>query len=275
MNAVLKPNAASRGVSSRSRGRTTGPITRLMSPSGLGERAKPFVFLDNFDIQPNSDAMSNMHPHSGIATVTVILGGAMDYSDSTGAQGTLTEGGVEWMRAGGGVWHRGGATGGLGIKGFQLWVALPPEQENSPANSQYLDPSQVPVDGPARVILGSYGSAHSLIETGMPMTYLHVRLKDGEQWRYVPPADHTVAWVAVASGKLRVADTTVQDEIALFEESEAAIDFTAEGDTEFVLGSAIKHPHELVLGYYSVHTSADALQRGEAGIERIRKQIKN
>lgn len=125
------------------------------------------------------------------------------------------------------------------------------------------------------MILGSYGSAHSLIETGMPMTYLHVRLKDGEQWRYVPPAGHTVAWVAVASGKLRVADTTVQDEIALFEESEAAIDFTAEGDTEFVLGSAIKHPHELVLGYYSVHTSTDALQRGEAGIERIRKQIQN
>lgn len=274
MNAILKP-AAVRQLRERSRGHANGPITRLMSPGGLGEYVKPFVFLDSFNIRPGSAPMGGMHPHSGIATITVVLSGAMDYADSTGARGTLAQGGVEWMRAGGGVWHGGGATGGSGIQGFQLWVALPPEQENGPADSQYLEPEQVPSHGPARVILGSYGNVHSIIDTGMPMTYLHVRLKDGEQWRYAPPAGHTVGWVAVASGKLHAAGAVLQQEIALFEESEAALDFIAEGETEFVLGSAIKHPHPLVLGYYSVHTSADALQRGEAGIERVRLQLNN
>lgn len=274
MNAILKP-AAVRQLRERSRGHTNGPVTRLMSPGGLGEYVKPFVFLDNFNIRPGSAPMGGMHPHSGIATITVVLSGAMDYADSTGAKGTLAQGGVEWMRAGGGVWHGGGAMVGTGIQGFQLWVALPPEQENGPADSQYLEPEQVPSEGPARVILGRYGNVHSIIDTGMPMNYLHVRLKDGEQWRYAPPAGHTLGWVAVASGKLHAAGAVLQEEIALFEESEAALDFIAEGETEFVLGSAIKHPHPLVLGYYSVHTSADALQRGEAGIERIRMQLNN
>ena len=65
----------------------------------------------------------------------------------------------------------------------------------------------------------------------------------------------------------------LESEIGVFEEGEGALDFVAEGDTEFVLGSAARHPHDLVLGYYSVHTSAEALARGEAGIETIRKQF--
>jgi len=38
-----------RAIVRRTRGRTHGPITRLMSPSDFGEILKPFVFLDLFD----------------------------------------------------------------------------------------------------------------------------------------------------------------------------------------------------------------------------------
>jgi hypothetical protein len=40
-------------------------------------------------------------------------------------------------------------------------------------------------------------------------------------------------------------------------------------DARFVLGSAAPHPHELVLGNYSVHTSDRALRDGETEIRRI------
>jgi hypothetical protein len=53
----------------------------------------------------------------------------------------------------------------------------------------------------------------------------------------------------------------------------AALRFQARGDTAFVLGSAVKHPHDLVLGHYSVHTSAQALAVGEAGIRRIAERL--
>ena len=42
----------------------------------------------------------------------------------------------------------------------------------------------------------------------------------------------------------------------------------------FVLGSAVKHPHELFLGNYSVHTSAAALAKGEANITEIGKRLR-
>ena len=58
-----------------------------------------------------------------------------------------------------------------------------------------------------------------------------------------------------------------------FEPSNEAIDFDAEADTEFVLGSAVSHPHELVLGYYSVHTSPASLQAGERRIAEIKARL--
>ena len=63
-------------------------------------------------------------------------------------------------------------------------------------------------------------------------------------------------------------------EIAIFEPSGESIDFIAEGKTGFVLGSAAKHPHDLVLGNYSVHTSAEALRQGETEIRRIGRQLR-
>ena len=58
-----------------------------------------------------------------------------------------------------------------------------------------------------------------------------------------------------------------------FETSNEAIDFHAEADTEFVLGSAASHPYELALGYYSVHTSPASLQAGEQRIAEIKARL--
>src|SRR5256885_12455325 len=60
------------------------------------------------------------------------------------------------FRSGSGVWHTGSVEPGR-VKGFQLWVALPPELENQAHASHYVGPGLVPVEGPARVILGRYG----------------------------------------------------------------------------------------------------------------------
>ncbi|NDZ17425.1 hypothetical protein C7T35_03315 [Variovorax sp. WS11] len=268
MSAVLAAQA--RAIVHRTTGSTHGPITRLVSPGDLGEFLKPFVFLDLVDIRPEAARKGfGMHPHSGIATLTFMNEGDVSYEDTTGMEGVLPAGGVEWMRAGNGVWHTGGPVGDSRLRGFQLWVALPASEENAPAQSLYLAPSQVPHEGPARVLLGRYGKAESVIPAPASMNYLAVRLKDGERWRYTPPAGHTVAWVAVNAGWLDAGGPVGTGELAVFEESGEAIDFVAHGDTAFVLGSAVKHPHELVMGYYSVHTSEAALREGEAGIRRI------
>ena len=258
----------------RTAGRRHGAINRVLSPGDVGELIKPFIFLDYFDAQPNEGPAFGWHPHSGLATLTLLLTGGTTYSDSTGKSGELSPGSVEWMRAGRGVWHTGTLAGKERVSGFQLWVALPPALEHAEPRSLYLSPAEVPRDGPVRVALGSYGKASSPIEAPSPINYLHVQLKAGERWRYQPPAGHDVAWVFVHQGRLHAAGEALSAELAVFNESGQAIEFEAEGDTAFVLGSAVKHPHELVTGYYSVHTSDAALAIGEAEIRRLGSEMR-
>jgi redox-sensitive bicupin YhaK (pirin superfamily) len=265
--------SAARRIVRRSAGHhSDGGITRLMSPGDLGQLVKPFVFLDYFDLSSSRGPGIPMHPHSGIATHTTLLEGSVNYEDSTGKAGRLLPGSIEWMRAGGGVWHTGSAVPGEKMRGFQLWIALPPVLEQAPAESHYVDASLIPGDGRVRVLLGESGSMRSAISYE-PVTYLHVRLRDGEAWSYQPPPGHDVAWLAVAEGTLRVGDTPLQREMAVFEEGNARVEGIAQGETELVIGSAVKHPHPLVCGNYSVHTSREALRRGEAGIESARKRV--
>jgi redox-sensitive bicupin YhaK (pirin superfamily) len=271
---VTRPALATRRIVQTTSGRRHGPIARLVSPSDIGELIKPFVFLDHFKVAPGPEPLAGIHPHSGIATLTVVLGGGMRYEDTTGKSGTVPTGGLEWMKAGNGVWHDGGATPGEPLRGFQLWVALPASQENGAAESQYISREDVQSEGPARVILGSYGRATSPIRAPAGINYLHVTLKDGQRWRYTPPEGHTVAWLAIDEGSLRCPAPVLAGQIAVFEESGGAIELEAEGDTSFVLGSAVKHPHPLVLGYYSVHTSPETLARGEAEINRIGRELR-
>ncbi|MEJ1963685.1 MAG: pirin family protein [Gammaproteobacteria bacterium] len=261
-----------RAIVRRTRGITHGPVTRLMSPSDFGEILKPFVFLDLFDHEgPPFNAA--LHPHSGIATLTYIAEGAVTYIDPDNVRGTLPAGGVEWMQAGRGMWHGGGIDKALRTRGFQLWIALPPQLESGPTVSLYQAPEDVLKYGPARVLLGSYGPASSAIESPSPINYLAVRLKAGERWRYEPPRGHSVLWVAVAAGVLSAPDELRHGELAAFEPSSEAVEFEALADTEFVLGSAAPHVHDLVTGYYSVHTSPDALRDGEAHILSLKKRL--
>ncbi len=273
MNAALQNLPQARAIVHRTRGQTHGPITRLVSPSDVGELIKPFVFLDLFNIPAIGEPLFGWHPHSGIATLTLIHEGATSYEETTGQKGVLSAGSVEWMRAGRGVWHTGSSVGAETTKGFQLWIALREQLELAPSQSRYLSAEEVPMAGTARVILGTYGGASSAIAAPPGINYLDVQLKAGERWNYRPPAGHEVAWLAVSQGVVRVGEPVSAGELVIFEESGADLAIHAESAARLVLGSAIKHPHPLVMGRYSVHTSAEALRAGKREIVRIGSEL--
>jgi redox-sensitive bicupin YhaK (pirin superfamily) len=131
----------------------------------------------------------------------------------------------------------------------------------------------VPQNGPVCVLLGSYGGATSAIVSPSPINYFAVRLKAGERWRYEPPPGHTVLWTAVALGAVAVPDELRQGDLAAFEASSNAVEFEAETDAEFVLGSAVPHNYDLVLGPHSVHTTPAALHDAQAHLSAIEMQL--
>jgi redox-sensitive bicupin YhaK (pirin superfamily) len=265
-----------RAIHGSTRGSRHGFIRRMVSPGDLGELLKPFIFLDHFDSDVRPGMGFGFHPHSGIATLTYILDADGTYEDTTGQSGVLRARGLEWMMAGGGVWHRGGVREGSSdhVSGFQLWIAMPPSHEEAAAESQYIDPEAVPeVDG-VRVLLGSYRGERSPLEVPNDMTYLDVRLSEGQRWLHEPPPSHDVAWAFVHQGAVRVQGRSVTDALVVFEPGAGAIELLAEGGAARVLfGSARRHEHPLVLGTSSVHTSRDALDRSLRRIRAIGAQL--
>src|SRR6202030_4315759 len=129
-------------------------------------------------------------------------------------------------------WHGGGSGEPGRTRGFQLWIALPPELELGTSESVYLAPEFIPHDGPARILLGTYGTATSSINAPSPMNYLAVRLRAGERWSYQPPAEHTVLWIAVGRGSVLVPDDLQQGELVAFRPSNTAIEFEAQSDAD-------------------------------------------
>lgn len=151
----------------------------------------PFLLIDEMgpvDYAPGKAIGAPDHPHRGFETVTYIIDGEMEHEDSHGHRGAIRSGDVQWMTAGAGVIHsempskamleRGGR-----MHGFQIWVNLPRSLKMSQPRYQEYDGSQLPLVEDdqrwVRVIAGEFGGRRSPIETTVPTTMLHVRLKSG------------------------------------------------------------------------------------------------
>ena len=129
------------------------------------ELADPFLLFDDFrnDIPAYYKQGFPWHPHRGIETITYVLNGSVDHTDSLGNQGTLGAGDVQWMTAGSGIMHQEMPAGNnMGqMHGFQLWANLPSSLKMTAPRYQDVQSQHIPEviddDGTkARIITGEF-----------------------------------------------------------------------------------------------------------------------
>ena len=174
----------------------------------------PFIHMDQMgevEYAPGEPKGTPWHPHRGFETVTYMMDGTFEHSDSNGGGGVITNGDTQWMTAGAGILHIEKppealvVSGGL-FHGIQLWVNLPAAQKWSPPRYQDIRAREVGLlasaDGGAlvRVIAGELGGHAGPGTTYTPMTFLHATLSPEAElvlpWR----ADHN-ALVYVLGGR--------------------------------------------------------------------------
>jgi len=145
------------------------------------EQTTPFLFLseDWFGAPKGFEE----HPHRGMQTVTVVLEGALEHRDHTGAHGILRAGDVQWMTAGHGVLHSEMPHGSETAHTLQLWLNLPRSMKMIPARYQDQRLADVPIRkleaGEIRVYAGRSGEVSHPHGSDYPMSLLDIRLGAG------------------------------------------------------------------------------------------------
>ncbi len=171
----------------------------------------PFLLLDEMHSSDPDTYIAGFppHPHRGFETVTYMLAGQMHHRDSTGGEGMVTCGDVQWMTAGSGVIHSEmpAQRSGL-IWGFQLWLNLPSSQKMRPPEYIELKAGSIPhVDLPGvsiRVIAGTIaGATGPAPKRATELLYLNVRMTPGSKNEFAVPNGHD-CFVYVYDGALIV-----------------------------------------------------------------------
>ena len=229
-----------------------GFVVRRPFPTNVVDHIDPFLLLDEMgpaDYAPGKAVGAPSHPHRGFETVTYILDGTFIHQDSHGGGGVITDGGTQWMTAGGGVLHietppedmviRGGL-----FHGIQLWVNLPSVKKMIPPAYQNLEADLVKLATTAdagtiiRIIAGEIDGVKGPGSTHTPIVVAHATLSPGARmtlpWN---PAYNALAYGLSGEG-------TVGAEQASFGLGRLAV--FGQGDTITLTASA-KGPLDVIL----------------------------
>jgi hypothetical protein len=168
------------------------PVRRAFAGVDLSA-LDPFVHLDQMgevNYAPGEPKGTPWHPHRGFETVTYMIDGVIQHSDSTGGGGVIQDGGTQWMTAGKGILHietppHDVVAAGGWFHGLQLWV-------NLPAAKKWIDPQYQDLEGERvtllttpdagallRVIAGEVDGRRGPGSTHTPMTMVHATLAPG------------------------------------------------------------------------------------------------
>ncbi|MDQ2737464.1 MAG: pirin family protein [Actinomycetota bacterium] len=262
------------------------PVRRAFAGVGVAQ-LDPFLHMDQMgevDYAPGEPKGTPWHPHRGFETVTYMIDGQLQHSDSQGGGGLIGGGDTAWMTAAAGILHietppEALVTSGGLFHGLQLWVNLPAAEKFAAPSYQDISSTRVTLltsaDGGSliRLIAGELGGHHGPGSTRTPITLIHATVHPGVTLSLPWRADYN-ALIYNLGGSAKVGSDDrplLEGQLALFGAGNS-ITVTAQNDqsarhaggVELLLlgGRPIREPVAMY-GPFVMNTKAELLQAFE------------
>jgi len=169
--------------------------------------------LDEFGSENKDDYIAGFppHPHRGIETVTYMLAGDFEHKDSTGGQGRMTAGDVQWMKTGSGIIHSEmPAMKGGKLHGFQLWINMPSKIKMSKPEYHYIDSDKIAVhkdeEKKIKIIAGKFEKVEGPIKGhNIEPIYFDIEIKKGKEFNFGIPSNHN-SFIYLIDGEIKIGD---------------------------------------------------------------------
>lgn len=246
---------------------------RRALPSPQRQMVGPFIFLDSFGpavIRPGDGVDVRPHPHIGLSTVTYLIEGNIVHRDSEGYVQQIAPGEVNMMTSGRGIVHseRTGPefreTGGTAF-GFQTWLALPKELEETDPGFQHIGANEVPKDEGDGVrmslLAGTMNGLKSPTNVFSETLYADLILEDGA--RYKLDTAHIERAIYVVNGSVEIMGqegSFGKDQLVVFQ-PHAEIIIKAQGPLRIMLLGGEPFPEERHIFWNFVSSSRERIEQ--------------
>ena len=140
-----------------------------------------------------------------------MLAGDFEHKDSTGGQGRMTAGDVQWMKTGSGIIHSEMPAMKEGkLHGFQLWINMPASMKMDKPEYHYIDADKMSVhkddDKQIKVIAGKFQKAEGPIKKhNVEPVYFDVELKKDKEFNFEIPSSHN-SFIYLIEGEIKIGE---------------------------------------------------------------------
>lgn len=218
------------------------PVVRSL-PNRYVDAIGHFTFLDQMPQKsyPTQQLKENLaqakgksaHPHRGIATFSYVMRGNIEHFDSMGNNGIVSDGGIQWMKAGNGIIHDEIIIPSQEKEttqfGMQFWINLPAEIKTENPEYMAIQSQDVPElilpnnKGKLRILIGEKENLSSKIPTYSKLFLFHLVLNEGQSYQLAFDNEDEVGLVS-AKGNAIVNNAELdQSELIVFENEAGSV----------------------------------------------------
>ena len=231
----------------------------------------PFLMLDEFGSENSEDYIAGFppHPHRGIETVTYMLAGDFEHKDSTGGEGKMSAGDVQWMKTGSGIIHSEMPAMKEGkLHGFQLWINMPAKLKMSKPEYIYIDADKMKIhkdkDKQIKVIAGKSEKAEGPVKGhNVEPIYFDVELNKGKKFDFKIPSTHN-SFIYLINGEIEIGEkkhTKIKDSTLVLLSRGENLKVSAKINAKFLVISGKPINEEIARGGpFVMNTKSEILQ---------------